>query len=220
MKYKYLLFDLDGTLWDSREGITKAVAYALEKMGYPVPEQQELSKFIGPPLTEAFPEYCGMTLEEARQGVAYFREYFSEKGIFENTLFPGVKEMLKKLKEDGRVLCTASSKPEVHIETTFRNFGITDNFDYICGGSLDESRCGKPKVIEELLRRIGLTEEEWKTKALMIGDRKYDAEGAALFGIPCLGTSMGFAPEGELEAAGVCGIVHSIEEMTEDILAR
>ena len=202
MKYKYLLFDLDGTLWDSREGITKAVAYALEKMGYPVPEQQELSKFIGPPLT------------------AYFREYFSEKGIFENTLFPGVKEMLKKLKEDGRVLCTASSKPEVHIETTFRNFGITDDFDYICGGSLDESRCGKPKVIEELLRRIGLTEEEWKTKALMIGDRKYDAEGAALFGIPCLGTSMGFAPEGELEAAGVCGIVHSIEEMTEYILAR
>ena len=85
MKYKYLLFDLDGTLWDSREGITKAVAYALEKMGYPVPEQQELSKFIGPPLTEAFPEDCGMTLEEARQGVAYFREYFSEKGIFENT---------------------------------------------------------------------------------------------------------------------------------------
>ena len=88
MKYKYLLFDLDGTLWDSREGITKAVAYALEKMGYPVPEQQELSKFIGPPLTEAFPEYCGMTLEEARQGVAYFREYFSEKGIFENK--PGI----------------------------------------------------------------------------------------------------------------------------------
>ena len=136
------------------------------------------------------------------------------------TSFFSVKEMLKKLKEDGRVLCTASSKPEVHIETTFRNCGITDAFDYICGGSLDESRCGKPKVIEELLRRIGLTEEEWKTKALMIGDRKYDAEGAALFGIPCLGTSMGFAPEGELEAAGVCGIVHSIEEMTEYILAR
>ena len=85
MKYKYLLFDLDGTLWDSREGITKAVAYALEKMGYPVPEQQELSKFIGPPLTEAFPEYCGMTLEEARQGVAYFRSPIISALVFHSS---------------------------------------------------------------------------------------------------------------------------------------
>lgn len=218
MQYRYLFFDLDGTLWDSREGITKAVRYALEQMGYGSPDLKDLNKFIGPPLTESFPEFYGMTMEQAREGVGYFREYFTKQGIYENQLFDGVPEMLKTLKDAGRILCTASSKPEAHVRITLDYFHITDCFDHICGATLDESRSGKKEVLGELIRRIGLTEEELHKEVLMIGDRKHDVEGAASFGIPCLGTSMGFAPEGELESAGTLAIVNSLQEMTDYIL--
>lgn len=218
MSYQYIFFDLDGTLWDSREGITKGVRYALEQMGYGSPALEDLNKFIGPPLTESLPEFYGMTLEEARQGVVYFREYFESKGIYENQLFEGVEELLTELKQAGKILCTASSKPEKHVQITLDRFGLTDYFDYICGGSLDESRCGKPAVVGELIGRIGLTEEQLRTEVLMVGDRKHDVEGAGVFGIPCLGTSMGFAPEGELEAAGAVAVVHDFKEMAAYIL--
>lgn len=218
MKYKYLFFDLDGTIWDSREGITKSVAYALGKMGCEIPK--DLSVFIGPPLVQAFSEYCGMTTEEGQETESYFQEYFTTKGVYENKLFPGVQEMLKKLREDGRILCTASSKPEKHILMTFQHFGIEKEFDYVCGGTLDGTRSSKEEVLRELLRRLGLTEEDCRTQILMIGDRKYDVEGAAAFGIPCLGTSMGFAAKGELETAGAVAVVHSFKEMTDYILAH
>ena len=218
MQYRYLFFDLDGTLWDSREGITKAVRYALEQMGYGSPDLKDLYKFIGPPLTEAFPEYYGMTMEQAREGVTYFREYFTKTGIYQNRLFDGVPEMLKTLKDAGRILCTASYKPEAHVKITLDSFHIADCFDYICGATLDESRSGKKEVLKELIRRLGLTEEQLHTEVLMIGDRKHDVQGAAAFGIPCLGTSMGFAPEGELESAGALAVVDNLQEMTDYIL--
>ena len=220
MQYRYLFFDLDGTLWDSREGITKAVRYALEQMGYESPDLQDFNKFIGPPLTESFPEYYVMTMEKVRKSVGYFREYFTKTGIYQNRLFDGVPEMLKTLKDAGRILCTASSKPEAHVKITLDYFHITDYFDHICGATLDESRSGKKEVLEELIRRIGLTEEELHKEVLMIGDRKHDVQGAAAFGIPCLGTSMGFAPEGELESAGALAIVNSLQEMTDYILSH
>ncbi|MDO4262470.1 MAG: HAD hydrolase-like protein [Eubacteriales bacterium] len=219
MRYTYIFFDLDGTLWDSREGITKGVQYALSRMGIEEPDLKKLECFIGPPLTESFPEYYGFSLEQARQGVVYYREYFDREGIYQNKLFPGVRRMLETLRADGRILCTASSKPETAVRETMENFGITDCFDYICGGSLDESRCTKPKVIEELLRRLDLSEEQRK-QVLMVGDRRHDVEGAAAFGIPCLGVSLGFAPEGELEKAGAIGVVDSMEELTAYILSH
>lgn len=219
MQYKYIFFDLDGTLWDSREGITRGVQYALSKMGVEESDLTKLQRFIGPPLTEAFPEYYGFTDEEARQGTAYFREYFEKHGIYQNRLFPGVKEMLETLRKNGRILCTASSKPEVHVKKTLKMFEIDQCFDYVCGGSLDESRSGKPEVIRELLRRLDLSEKEM-SRILMVGDRKHDVEGAAVFHIPCLGNAMGFAPDGELEQAGAIAIVNSIEELTDYILAH
>lgn len=219
MKYKYIFFDLDGTLWDSREGITKGVQYALSKMGIEEPDLKKLERFIGPPLTESFPEFYGFDMDQVRQATELYREYFEKYGIHQNKLFPGVREMLETLRKDGRILCTASSKPEVHVLETLKNFKIDDCFDYICGGSLDESRCVKSKVIEELLRRLNLPEEE-KSKILMVGDRRYDVEGAAVFHIPCLGTYMGFAPKGELEAAGAIDVVYNMKELTDYILAH
>ena len=183
-------------------------------------EEQDLTKlepFIGPPLLESFAEYYGFTVEQARQGVDYYREYFSEKGVFQNQLLEGVPKLLISLKTNGKVICVASSKPEVFVRMILEHFQVDSCFDYICGGSMDESRISKEDVIEELLHRMELPEEERK-KILMVGDRRHDVEGAAKFGIPCLGLSMGFAAEGELEKAGAVAVADSMEEVENYIL--
>ena len=215
--YKYIFFDLDGTLTDPREGITKSVQYALLKMGIEEKDLTKLEPFIGPPLLESFGEYYGFSMEQARKAVEYYREYFSEKGVFENLLFDGVKELLAVLKAHGKVIAVASSKPEVFVRMILEHFGIDPFFDFVCGGSMDESRINKADVIRELLYRMQLSGEEQK-KILMVGDRRHDVEGAAHFGIPCLGLSMGFAAEGELKQAGAAAIADSIREVGEFIL--
>ncbi len=215
--YKYIFFDLDGTLTDPREGITRSVQYALAKMGIEEPDLTKLEVFIGPPLVDSFMEYYGFTLDEARQGTEYYRENFSVCGWCQNKLFDGVKKMLTDLKEHGRVIAIASSKPEYFVEKILAYFEIDGLFDYVCGGSMDESRTRKDQVIEELLKRMNLSGSE-KKKILMVGDRRHDVEGAAVFGIPCLGLSMGFAAEGELIQAGAAAVVDSVEGITEYIL--
>lgn len=215
--YQYIFFDLDGTLTDSSEGITKSVQYALRHVGIEEQDLRKLEPFIGPPLLESFMEYYDFTEEKAREAVEYYREYFSETGVFENRLFDGVKELLASLKAHGKVIAVASSKPEPFVRIILEHFEVDHYFDYICGGSMDESRLKKEAVIEELLHRMQLSGEEQK-KILMVGDRKHDVEGAACFGIPCLGLSMGFAPEGELERAGAIAIVDSIKELETFIL--
>lgn len=217
--YQYIFFDLDGTLTDPREGITKSVQYALGHMGIEETDLTKLLPFIGPPLLESFQEYYDFTDGEARKAVEYYREYFSETGVFENLLFDGVKELLTSLKAHGKVIAIASSKPEVFVQMILEHFEVAHYFDYICGGSMDESRLKKEEVIEELLRRMQLPGEE-KKKILMVGDRKHDVEGAARFGIPCLGLSMGFAAEGELEQAGAVAVVDSMKELEEFILQK
>lgn len=215
--YQYIFFDLDGTLTDPRKGITKSVQYALKCMGIEEQDLTKLEPFIGPPLLESFAEYYGFTVEQARQGVDYYREYFSEKGVFQNQLLEGVPKLLISLKTNGKVICVASSKPEVFVRMILEHFQVDSCFDYICGGSMDESRISKEDVIEELLHRMELPEEERK-KILMVGDRRHDVEGAAKFGIPCLGLSMGFAAEGELEKAGAVAVADSMEEVENYIL--
>ena len=215
--YQYIFFDLDGTLTDPREGITKSVQYALAHMGIDEPDLAKLEPFIGPPLPESFAEYYGFTPEQSRKAVIYYREYFSAAGVFQNRLFDGVPKLLQALRAGGRVTAIASSKPEPFVRQTLIHFQIDSYFDYICGGSLDESRCGKREVLEELLRRMNLSAEERK-KILMVGDRRHDVEGAAHFGIPCLGLSIGFAAEGELEKAGAVAVVDSVEAIGKFVL--
>ena len=215
--YKYIFFDLDGTLTDPREGITRSVQYALKKMGIEEPDLTKLEVFIGPPLVDSFMEYYGFTLDEARQGTEYYRENFSVHGWRQNKLFDGTKKMLTDLKEHGKVIAVASSKPEYFVEKILAYFEIDELFDYVCGGSMDETRTHKDQVIDELLKRMRLSEPE-KREILMVGDRRHDVEGAAVFGIPCLGLSMGFAAEGELEKAGAIAVVDSVEGIAEYIL--
>lgn len=218
--YQYLMFDLDGTLTDPREGITRSVQYALRHMGIKETDLTKLEPFIGPPLLESFTEYYDFSMEQAREAVEYYREYFRVTGVYQNRLFDGVPELLADLKSHGKVIATASSKPEPFVRLILEHFHVDAYFDHICGGSMDESRLSKEDVIEELLcSRMRLPKEEWK-HVLMIGDRRHDVEGAAKFGIPCLGLSMGFAAEGELEKAGAVLVVDSMEEIRTFILGN
>ena len=212
--YQYLLFDLDGTLTNPKEGITKCVQYALRSFGIEEPDLDKLEPFIGPPLLDSFMEYYNMTPNQARTALEKYRERFRDIGIFENEVFPGVPEMLEILQKKGKKLVIASSKPEEYVLRILEKYGIRAFFHEVVGASMDEKRSAKADVIEEAFRRLQITEEK-KAQVLMIGDRKHDVEGAKACGIRCLGVYVGFAKPGELEQAGADYIVHTVEEMSQ-----
>ncbi|MCJ7836377.1 HAD family hydrolase [Cuneatibacter sp. NSJ-177] len=212
MNFRYLLFDLDGTLTDPKEGITKSVQYALKAMGVDEPDLDRLTCFIGPPLIDSFMEYYEFTREQAKIALARYRERFQGTGIFENRVLPGIPEMLEKLKSSGKVLALATSKPEPFARKILEKFGLLGYFDEVVGSGMDESRCTKEEVIQEVFLRLGLSEEQ-KKQALMIGDRKHDIVGAKACGIASLGVRIGYAEEGELEAAGADFVKDTVKDM-------
>ena len=221
--YQYLLFDLDGTLTDSAEGIIKCVQYAAEKMGAELKKAEELRVFVGPPLSESFQNVYGFSEADTQQAIAYYRERFKPIGMFENTVYPGIPEMLKAMKENGKINLIASSKPQEFVETILEHFDIAKYFDIIVGASMDESRNTKEAVIEEALLQLKSTDRYGQyddDKCVMIGDRKYDIHGARYFGLRNIGVSYGFAPVGELEEAGADVIVDTVEELTRVLLER
>ncbi len=217
--YHYLLFDLDGTLTNPKEGITRCVQYALRHFGIEEPNLDKLEPFIGPPLIDSFMEYYGFTREQALKGVEKYRERFRDTGIFENQVLEGIPQMLKTLKEQGACLAVASSKPEEYVVRILEKFSLAPYFHQVVGASMDESRSAKEDVIREALRRLGVGERE-KPRVLMIGDRKHDAQGAKACGIDCLGVYIGFALPGELEEAKASYIAHSVEEMSSFLQAH
>lgn len=210
--YQYLFFDLDGTLTNPKEGITKCVQYALHHFGIEEPNLDKLEPFIGPPLVDSFMDFYGMTEAQAREATAKYRERFRDIGIFENEVFPGISQMLESLKKQGKKLVVASSKPEEFVLRILEKFQLREYFCEVVGATMDEKRTAKADVIREAFSRLAITEEE-KAQVLMIGDRKHDVEGAISCGIECLGVYIGFAEEGELEQAGASYIAHSVEEM-------
>lgn len=213
-KYRYILFDLDGTLTDPKEGITKSVQHALKYFGIHVEDPDDLVSFIGPPLIDAFMEYCGMSREDALTALKVYRERFSTVGLYENRVYDGVPQMLRELRSAGKILLVASSKPEPYVRRILDYFGMTDAFDEIIGGSMDEKRSGKPDIIREALRRMeGLGWDGNRRDVLMAGDRRHDIEGAKANELDSLGLYSGFGEDGELERAGADYIVHSVEEM-------
>ena len=195
---KYILFDLDGTLTNPKEGITKCVQYALRHFGIER-ECEELTPFIGPPLKEQFMKYASLSEEEAIEAVRIYRERFAPIGLFENEIYPGVLDMLKSLKEDGKILALATSKPTVFAEKIVEKYGIAPYLEYISGSELDGTNVEKSAVIRIAMDKLGAKPSE----TIIIGDRMHDAKGAEKNGIGCIGVSYGFAGEGELEAAGV-----------------
>ena len=217
MKYNIILFDLDGTLTDPKVGITTCCQYGLRAVGVDVPDLKELEQFIGPPLLPAFQEVYGLDEEQALKAIDKFRERFQSVGLYENELLPGVPQMLRTLKEHGKILATASSKPEVVVKRILQYFSIDSWFDEIVGSTMDEKHAGKAEVIGEALRRLGCADAD-RDSILMVGDRMHDVEGAAALNIRTVGVTFGYGSRSELEQAGAWRIADTMEELTDILL--
>lgn len=213
--FKYILFDLDGTLTNSKEGITKSVKYALNKFNIPVTDLDSLEKFIGPPLKDSFMEYYNFDENKAEEAVKYYREYFSKKGLFENEVYTGIETMLSKLKEADLHLIVATSKPTVFSEKILDHFNLTRFFNAVVGSTLDGSRSKKSDVIKFALEENKINPSE----ALMVGDREHDIIGAAKNSLASMGVTYGFGSHDELEKAGAAYIVDTVNELTEKIIS-
>ncbi len=210
MKYSYALFDLDGTLTDPSLGITNCIMYALKKFGIAPPPREELYKFIGPPLLYSFKEYCGFSEKDAELAVSYYRERFSEVGLFENEIYPGIKELLSELCENGTRVVLATSKPDVYSKRILEHFDIDKYFYFLAANTLAESRPEKSDVIAYAIESCKI---KTPREAVMVGDRKYDILGGKTFGLVTVGVSYGFGGREELLLSGADKIADTVEEL-------
>lgn len=206
---KTILFDLDGTLTDSGEGIINCVIYALERFGLPVPAREKLRYFVGPPLHESFIRQ-GVPAERAEEAVAVYRERYVPTGMFENTPYPGIRELLEALKAEGHTLYVASSKPEWMCVEILKHFELDQYFRQICGATMDTSRTNKEAVIAYLLQLSGTSDN-----MIMVGDTRFDVIGANAHQIPTIGVSWGYGSAEEMLEAGAVGIAQTSEELLE-----
>ena len=208
---RYIFFDLDGTLTDPMLGITSSVQYALSKFGISVRYLKELIPFIGPPLKESFQRFYGFSDEQADEAVAYYREYFSPKGIYENEIYAGIPELLEDLSDAGFELAVATSKPGVYAERILKHFGIDEYFSLVVGSELDGTRVQKAEVIQHVLDVYGIAGKD----AVMVGDREHDIKGAAACGVTSIGVLYGYGSRTELMEAGADHIVTTVKELRE-----
>lgn len=235
MAYQAILFDLDGTLTDPKEGITKSAQYALHFMGVEESDLDSLEKLIGPPLRVSFQEFYGFDEKQTTEAILKFRERYNTTGVFENEIYAGMKELLCECKECGIRLAIASSKPQYLVEKVLERFEIGQYFDVIVGCIDEGKRDTKLEVMEEALRCLfpdgtckGDAEDtrdmtKWdfeREQVIMVGDRKFDIEGAKHFGLDSLGVTYGYAPDGELKKAGADYLADSIAGMRKVLLGR
>ncbi len=202
-----ILFDLDGTITDPMLGITNSVIYALHRYGIEVSDRRELYKFIGPPLAESFSKYYGFSKEEGYELVKVYREYFSDKGLYENEVYEGVEEMLKNLKTEGHKIYLATSKPEVYAIRILEHFNLYKYFDGVVGSELNGDRVEKSAVITHLLNKYSIED------AVMVGDRCFDIMGAKVNGLASIGVLYGYGERQELKDAGVDYLAESVEDL-------
>ncbi len=198
MKYRYIFFDLDGTLTDPGLGITNSVQYALRQFGIDVQDRRELYPFIGPPLSESFVKFYGFTEEQAQEAVTQYRVYFADTGIFENSVYPGIPELLKALNDAGMRPVLATSKPAVFAERILEHFDLKQYFHFVSGSELNGARVEKADVIRFALEALSITDPN---DVIMVGDRCFDVEGAAACGISAIGVLYGYGDEKELAHA-------------------
>lgn len=212
--YDIVLFDLDGTLTDSKIGITKSVQYALKKYNIIEDDLDRLEKFIGPPLADSFKEYYNFEERQAKQAVAYYREYFTDRGIFENIVYPGIPELLKKLCQNEKRLIVATSKPTIFAERILEHFNLKKYFSFVIGSNLDGTRVAKSEIIETVLDKLPTIK---KYSVVMIGDRIHDIKGAEQNNIASIAVSYGYGSDEELKEAKPTYLVDNIDEI-ENIL--
>lgn len=211
--YKLILFDFDGTVFDTGEGIMKSVQYAALAFGYDEPDYTALSCFVGPPLVESFIRRYGVDMEKARAMTAKYRERYSVQGLAECSVYPGVPELVQRLRDRGAKVVVATGKPTKFTVDILESAGLGGLFDDVLGSEFDGTRGQKWEVIAELLDRHG------SEGAVMVGDRDNDVNGAKKCGIPCVGVAWGYAEPGELLAAGAVSLAQTVDEL-EDILTR
>ena len=216
--YRYILFDLDGTLTDSKEGIMNCFKYAVEKFGDTPPSDDVLLTFIGPPLKQSFGK-IGYDEAKTELAIQYYRERYEPIGKYENAPVPGGVEMCRRLKEKGYRMAVASSKPQHMCVDICTHFGFAPYLDYIVGPS-SHNNWTKTDVIREAMRLLGVKESE-KSSVLMVGDRMYDVHGATECGIDCVGVEFfGYAAPGELKDAGAIAVVATTDELEAFVLAH
>lgn len=211
----YILFDLDGTLTDPKEGITKSVQYALHNIGIEE-DCDNLLRFIGPPLMDSFREFYGLDDETCDRAVGYYRKRYAKTGIFENKMFDDVHDTLKELKARGKVLGVATSKPEVFAVKICDKYHLSEYMDVIAGSGLDGSYYHKSDVIKKALDILKIPAKD----AVMVGDRKHDIIGAKKFDMLTIGVRCGYAEENELEDSGADYVVDNLYGITELELLR
>ncbi|MBQ9162024.1 MAG: HAD hydrolase-like protein [Clostridia bacterium] len=197
-EFDYILFDLDGTVSDSVEGITNSVMHAERRYGRPASTREELLKFVGPPLAEMFEKHLGVDREGGLLAVEYYREYYNDKGIFENRIYDGIEDVLKTLHDNGKTVLLATSKPEVYAVRILEHFGLAQYFDHICGALL-HGRTDKAEVIEYALSTAGIID---RNRFLMVGDRMHDILGAKKTGLRSCGVLFGYGSLEELNEIG------------------
>lgn len=204
---KTVLFDLDGTLTDSGEGIINCATLALRHFGLPIPAYEDMRTFVGPPLRDSFIRF-GVPADRADEAIRVYRSRYIPTGMFENTPYPGIRELLEALRAEGYTLYVATSKPEEMSVTILEKFDLAKYFHRICGASIDSSRSTKDAVIAYLLESSGAKED-----MVMVGDTKYDILGAKAHGIPAIGVGWGYGKVEEMEEAGAVGIAETMDEL-------
>ena len=211
-----ILMDLDGTITDPKVGITRSVQYALRSKGLNIEDPDSLCKHIGPPLLSSFMNFYGFSRQEAEELVEKYREYFTVTGMYENKVYEGMEELLKRLTQDGKRLIVATSKAEKFAVKILEHFGLAQYFEDICGATMDSSRSEKADVIRYALEKNYITELE---EAVMVGDREHDIFGASQVGIASIGVLYGYGSREELEKAQADRIAETVPEVYDVIIS-
>lgn len=215
--YDVILFDLDGTLLDTGEGITKCAQYALSKFGIEVNDLSELNYFVGPPLKDSFVEYANIPEEKAGEAIRIYRERYTTVGLYECDIYEGIQQVLLACRNAGKKLIVTTSKPEEMAVKILKHMGLAQYFDFIGGAKMDETRGTKAEVIRYALEAARLEQVD-KSRMILVGDRKFDVYGATECGISCLGVLYGYGDRQELEEAGAFAIVETPEDILQVVL--
>lgn len=209
-RYQYCFWDLDGTLTDSAPGITHSVRHAMEKMGKPLPQEQDLTCFIGPPLLYSFENYLGLSSADSHLAVDYYRECYRAGAMLECNVYDGVREVLEELNRRGIICVLATCKPHEFANRIIEHFDLAKYFAYVSGPEMDGTRNEKHEVIDYALKNLNIPSPDL---VLMVGDRRDDVVGAARCNMACVGVEWGFGTEEELINAGALRVIHSPKEL-------